>query len=350
MKILITGNLGYVGPVLVRHLRLRYPDAVLLGFDSGYFAHCLTGAEVLPETLVDVQHFGDVRNLPEKLLEDVDSVVHLAAVSNDPMGNRFEKVTEDINYLSSARIARVARDRGVKHFVFASSCSMYGAAEGGPKRECDDLNPLTAYARSKAATEAALRDMDHGEMVITALRFATACGMSPRLRLDLVVNDFVACALSTGVVSVLSDGTPWRPLIHVDDMALAIDWAINRHPEEGGSFLAVNTGSTQWNHQVRDLAHAVAASIGGTKVKIDTAAPPDKRSYRVDFSLFSELAPEHQPRVTLRVAIEGLRDGLLRMGFCDAAFRTSQFMRLKVLDKHITEQRLSDDLRWAQRM
>ncbi|MQP66382.1 NAD-dependent epimerase/dehydratase family protein [Niveispirillum sp. SYP-B3756] len=346
MNILITGNMGYVGPVLIRYIRSTYPKARIIGFDSGFFGHCLTGADLLPESRADVQHFGDVRDFSPSLLQGVDAVVQLAAISNDPMGNRFEAVTDDINHKTSVSIAEMARDQGVKRYVFASSCSMYGAAEGGPRREGDALNPLTAYARSKVATEMGLKAMDRGDMVVTALRFATACGMSPRLRLDLVLNDFVACALAAGEITVLSDGTPWRPLIHVNDMARAIDWAIHRSSDQGGDFLGINTGSDGWNYQVRDLAQAVAELVPGTKVSINTNAPPDRRSYSVDFALYRELAPQHQPQVTLTAAIEGLRDGLESMGFRDQSFRNSQFMRLKVLERHMSEGRLGEDLRW----
>ena len=172
MKILITGNMGYIGPVLVRHLRQTIPGATLIGYDSGYFSHCLTAAPTLPETRLDVQYFGDVRSVSNELLAQVDAVVQLAAVSNDPMGSKFEAVTQQINFESSVDIAKRALQAGAKRFVFASSCSMYGYAEGGPRKETDTLNPLTAYARSKAATEEALSRIDPGTSVITALRFS----------------------------------------------------------------------------------------------------------------------------------------------------------------------------------
>ena len=220
MRILVTGSMGYVGPILTRHLRQKFPDAELIGFDTAFFAHNLTGAPRLPESLLDRVHYGDIRNFPPELLDGVDVVVHLAAISNDPMGKEFEGVTEAINEKASVALAQMAEQRGVGRFVFASSCSIYGAAEGRPKRESDSLNPLTAYARSKVAMENALRASNAGEMTVTCLRFATACGMSDRLRLDLVLNDFVASALATGEITVLSDGTPWRPLIDVAATAL----------------------------------------------------------------------------------------------------------------------------------
>ena len=346
MRILITGNMGYVGPVVAAHLRARFPEAVLLGYDSGLFADCLTTAEGLPEaTALDAQHFGDVRDLPAELLRGVDAVVHLAAVSNDPMGKTYEEPTDAINARASVRLAALARDAGVRAFVFASSCSIYGFAEGGPRREGDPLNPLTAYARSKIATEEALRQQNPGSMVVSCLRFATACGASPRLRLDLVLNDFVACALSSGEISVLSDGTPWRPLIEVRDMALGIEWAIRRGVEQGGQVLSVNVGSDAWNLQVRDLAAAVAEAVPGTAVAINRDAPPDRRSYRVDFGLYRELAPAHQPRIALPQAVAGLKETLEGIGFRDWGFREGRYIRLKVLDALVAKGRIGQDLR-----
>jgi nucleoside-diphosphate-sugar epimerase len=316
----------------------------LHGFDNAYFAHCLTGAPVLPERYLDQQFYGDVRNVFLDLSR-YDAVVQLAAISNDPMGNQFEAVTLDINQNTTISIAKAATAVGVKNFVFASSCSVYGIAEGAPRRETDPLNPVTAYAKSKIGAERELSTIDTG-MVITSLRFATACGMSDRLRLDLVLNDFVACALSKGLISVLSDGSPWRPLIDVADMARAIDWAIDRPARVGGRYLAVNGGSDDRNYQVKDLANAVARSVPGTEVSINTSAPVDSRSYKVDFGLYRSLAPDHQPVVSLDQSIQNLITGLQKMNFKDADFRSSDLMRLRVLQDHIDNRRLNQALQW----
>jgi nucleoside-diphosphate-sugar epimerase len=346
LKILITGNMGYIGPRVGARLRGSFPQATLVGLDTGYFAHCLTGAEILPETRLDQQIFADVRSVSPEMLRGVEAVVHLAAISNDPMGNTYERVTEEINFEASARLAQLAREAGVSRFVFASSCSMYGFAEGGPRKETDALNPLTAYARSKVATEKALQELAGDDFVVTSLRFATACGMSERLRLDLVLNDFVAGAVTSGKITILSDGTPWRPLIHVDDMARAIKWAISRGTANGGAFLAVNTGSDEWNYQVKDLANAVAEVMPGVEVSVNKDAQPDKRSYRVDFNLFKEVAPGFQPQVDLRQAIRGLKGGLERMGFREANFRESHYMRLKVLTGLRQSGLIDEALQW----
>jgi UDP-glucose 4-epimerase len=339
--------MGYVGPAVVKELARQHPNAVLHGYDNAYFAHCLTGVDSLPERHLQKQYFGDVRNLPEGMLEGYSGVVQLAAVSNDPMGNRFESVTREINQEATVRIAKQAARENVSNFVFASSCSVYGVASGDPRKETDPLSPMTAYARSKIGSEESLADIE-GDMVITSLRFATACGMSERLRLDLVLNDFVACALSQKKITVLSDGTPWRPLIDVSDMARAIDWAVQRKASNGGRLLNVNTGSNQRNHQVRDLAEAVAKAIPGTSVSINEGAAVDSRSYKVDFSLFEELAPDHQPRMTLRDSIQGLVEGLTRMEFVDPDFRSSHLMRLHVLQAHVDQGRLTQALKWSE--
>ncbi len=198
MKFLITGNMGYIGPCVVSHLHDSHPEAQLIGLDMGYFANCLTNEKVLPECKVDVQYFADVRQISTDLLKNVDAIVHLAAISNDPMGKQFENVTFDINHQASVNLAKKAKESGVSGFIFASSCSMYGAAEENARDETSPLNPLTAYSKSKVYTERDLKPLAGDGFQITSLRFSTACGMSDRLRLDLVLNDFVAGAVASG--------------------------------------------------------------------------------------------------------------------------------------------------------
>lgn len=346
MNILVTGNLGYIGPVVVGHLRRNRPDARLAGLDTGYFAHCLTGAPTLPELALDVQYYADVRTAPDEVLAGVDAVVHLAGISNDPIGNRFEDVTLAINHRATVEMARRAKAAGARAFVFASSCSIYGAADDSARDESSELGPLTAYAKSKAYSERDLTPLAGDGFTVTCLRFATACGMSDRLRLDLVLNDFVAGALTSGRIEILSDGTPWRPLIHVSDMARAIDWAIDRSADSG-DFLAINVGSDDWNYQIRELADAVAREVPGTTVSVNPDAPPDKRSYRVSFARLRELAPGHVPQVSLQEAVADIAAGLSGMGFSDPDFRDSQLMRLRTISRLSDEGLLGGDLAWA---
>lgn len=331
MKIMITGNMGYVGPSVVRHLRQTYPHAHLTGIDTGFFAHCLTNAKVLPELDLDQQIFLDIRKIPDSLIKDTVAVIYLAAISNDIMGNIDEKLTQQINCDAAFALAKQAKKAGAKAFIFASSCSVYGFAEDGAKTESSSVNPLTAYACSKINAEKKIQALADKNFKVTCLRFATACGMSDRLRLDLVLNDFAAGAIVSKKISILSDGTPWRPLIHIKDMARAIEWGVERKLSQGGPFLVVNAGADQWNYQVRDLAQAVAREISGVQVTLNKDAVPDKRSYRVNFALFRRLAPNHQPRISLQTAVRELCEGLKAMNFCDTNYRESQYMRIKTL-------------------
>jgi nucleoside-diphosphate-sugar epimerase len=346
MKILITGNAGYIGPSLLQQLRRSYPNATLIGLDTGYFAHCLTNADILPECRADVQYFADVRTIDPAMLQGIDAIVHLAAISNDPMGKTFEDVTYDINFHASVQLAKHAKAAGVRSFVFASSCSVYGVADDAPRKETSPLNPLTAYAKSKIRTETELEKLADEDFIVTCLRFATACGMSERLRLDLVVNDFVACAVSSKKITILSDGTPWRPLIHIRDMARAFDWAISRDVSSD-EFLAVNVGSDEWNYQVKELAEAVAEVVPGVSISINTDAPQDSRSYRVDFEKYRKLAPAYQPQVDLLTTIRELQEGLESMGFDDPDFRGSNYMRLQVLKGLREKSLLNEKLEWV---
>lgn len=350
MHVIVTGNMGYVGPLVVQELRSRYPGIRITGIDQGYFAHCLTATGSLPETRVDVQLFGDVRTLDKSVFHDVDALVFLAAISNDPIGERFAAVTDQINHVACENIASAARSAGVRSVVFASSCSVYGFSESGDCDETSSVNPLTAYARSKVACEQALVALASEDFQVTCLRFATACGMSPRLRLDLVLNDFVANALVTGTITILSDGTPWRPLIHVADMGRAISWAVSRC--DSAPSLVVNVGRNDWNFRVRDLADAVAAVLPGTSISVNPLAAPDKRSYRVKFERFDEIAPaDARPRETLEGTIMGLVEGIrafTKVAHLEANFRSDpHVIRLRTLLEHLETGRLTEQLHWT---
>jgi len=344
MKILITGNLGYVGPLVVERLKKKISNVKLIGFDSGFFSHLLTGVNYTPEKYLDQQYFGDVRNFPEEILNDVDIVIYLAAVSNDPMGKEFEKPTYEINQHSAVSLAKACKKLSVNNFIFASSCSVYGSADDTPRTETSSLDPLTAYAKSKVNTEKELELLADNNFMVTCLRFATACGFSPRLRLDLVLNDFVASAITSGRIEILSDGSPWRPLIHVKDMARAIEWSCKR--DQRDPFLTLNAGSNEWNYQIKDLAKVVQSIIGDVKISINQKALPDKRSYKVDFSKFKKLAIEFYPKVDLTQAVNDLYEGLIKMSFSEKNFRNSSYIRLFTLNNQIKSKILNHNLEW----
>jgi len=344
-SVLITGNMGYLGPVVAASIREAFPDATITGFDTGFFATSLLDPALLPERLLDKQWSGDVRRLPDEPLGGVEAVVHLAGVSNEPMGNAFERATWEINDRAAVETALRAKRLGVRRFVFASTCSVYGSGDESPRNEESPLRPLTAYARSKAAAEEGLREVADRDFAVTCLRFGTAFGSSPRLRLDLVLNDFVASAIVSRRIVVLGDGRSWRPVIHVRDVARAVVWSLGRATTRE-PFLTLNAGADGSNHRILDLARAVQIALGDVEIDVKGQGTPDPRSYRVDFSRFAALAPECQPAADLATAIRDLSGDLTRAGFRDPDFRSSRWARLPVLQGLIASGRMSPDLFW----
>lgn len=343
MNVLIIGNLGYIGPVVVDHLQSSHKDFHLFGYDIGFFQGNLTTSQaMLPENKLKAQYYGDVRQFETSVLKNIDAVVYLAAISNDPMGKEFEKPTYDINQKCAVTIALEAKRAGVKSFVYASSCSVYGLADVNAKNELSEINPLTAYAKSKTNAEKDLKAVASEGFKVICLRFATACGISPRLRLDLVLNDFVACALTNKRIEILSDGKPWRPLINVKDMARAIEWGVVGDYKE--NFLVVNVGSDDWNYQVIDLARAVQKLLPGTEIFVNPNAQPDNRSYKVDFSLFHSVAKGYTPEYDLETTVKELIEGLKAINFDDKNFRNSNLIRLKTLKDLIDNSKINKEL------
>jgi len=325
--------MGYVGSVLVPYLA-SLGGYEIHGFDLGYFERNLTGP--CPEYFLAKQHRGDVRTFPEKLLENFDAVIHLAALSNDAMGVRFNSLTQEVNYQASVRLAKLAKQAGVLRFVFASSCSVYGAAgDGSSRSEQDPTNPLTAYAKSKILVEQDLKQLASPDFQVSALRFATACGPSSRLRLDLVLNDFVATAITQKKIKIQSDGSPMRPLIHVRDMARAMDWAVNR---AGDNYLVLNIGSEIWNYSILELAEHCKDLIPGVEIERNPAALKDQRSYQVDFQKFKNLAPHHQPLRNIEMTVEALSRLCQNLDLTDR----DKYVRLAVLNNYLSGGDLKD--------
>ena len=343
MKILVTGNLGYVGSVLTRTLK-AVPGIHVFGLDTAYFASCVTDIHGGTDKLLDAQYYCDVRDVTLEDFKDIDVVVCLAAISNDPMGNYYTLQTTEINYGAVAKAAMLAKAAGVSKFIFASSCSVYGFSESGVCDETSPVNPLTEYARSKVLSERFLQGIADENFQVTCFRFATACGSSPRLRLDLVLNDFVASAMTTGKIEILSDGTPWRPLIDVHNMARAIQWAASAQFDD--CYQLLNAGSNSWNFQIKDLAAVVAEEIPGTEVFISPEGQPDKRSYKVNFDAFAQKSGIDIPQSDIRDTVRNLYNTLKQIGFSDPDFRKSIYMRLNMLKKHETENLLDASLRW----
>ena len=346
MKIIVTGNLGYIGPELGKAIKNYYENTDLRGIDTGLFLQCITSKERIGDTFYDYQKFCDIRDISIDDLKNCDAVVSLAAVSNDPIGRDFENATREINFEANCRLANLCSKVGVGKFIFASSCSMYGAGGENAKIETDSTDPLTAYARSKIGVENELKNnLSNSSTKFIFLRFATACGASDRLRLDLVLNDFVASAIKYKKISILSDGTPWRPLIDVKDMANAILWAIDSKFNDSHP-LSVNVGSNEWNFNVLELAQSVASLIKGTKVNINVNAPRDKRSYKVDFSLYKKLAGEFYPSEGIEKSIERLAKMIYKMDLPDDGFRHTEYIRLNHVSNLLKANKINKELRW----
>tara|TARA_Y100000389_G_scaffold169439_1_gene175729 strand:- start:35745 stop:36800 length:1056 start_codon:yes stop_codon:yes gene_type:complete len=343
---LITGNLGYVGTIVSKFLKKKYPEKKIIGYDIGLFGNLIKGVNYNPDLFLDFQHIADVRNFDENILNGIDHVIHLAAISNDPIGNKFEKITDDINFHASIDILKKSIKMKVKTFTFASSCSVYGDGSSHPRSETDELKPLTAYARSKIDFEEASKDISLEQTTLTSLRFATACGFSPRVRLDLVLNDFVASALKKKKIEILSDGSPFRPLIHVKDMARAIDWSSSRINLNDLQSLFINVGSDQWNYQIKDLAEKTSKKITNCSLSINKNASPDKRSYKVDFRKFHKLAPDHRCEMTLDETIDELVVGLNKCSDLLPNFRETEYMRLNHLNNLISNSVIDNELKF----
>jgi nucleoside-diphosphate-sugar epimerase len=341
MRVLLTGSSGYVGSVARGVLAAAGHDVVCL--DTAFYEGCDLGASTTPPPDLRL----DVRDLTEDHLDGFEAVVHLAALSNDPIGELNEDLTYAINHRASVRLAELARARGAERFVFASSCSMYGASgSAGAIDETAPLAPLTAYAESKARTEHDLADLVSDDFSPIALRFATAYGASPRLRLDIVLNNLVGWALTTGAVRLQSDGTAWRPLIHVEDMARAIA-AVLTAPREAVHGQAFNTGPANANYVVRDLASIVADAVGNVEVEFAEGAGADPRSYRVDFSKIADTLGSFTPVWDAPSGARQLVSAYTDAGMDAELFSGDRFTRLSRLKTLIDSGRLDDELRWC---
>ncbi len=346
MKILITGNLGYLGANIGKTIKDHFENCYLVGLDTGLFLNSLTCNQRVADTYYDKQIFMDVRDVNIDLIKGFNIVISLAAVSNDPIGKEFEEATHSINFQSTINLADICKKSGVNKFIFASSCSMYGSESPNAKTEQDPTKPLTAYAKTKIGVEKELKEnFSSSNMSQIFLRFSTACGPSDRLRLDLVLNDFVASALKYNEINILSDGSPWRPLIDTRDIANSIIWAI-KYKSEDIIDLSINVGCDEWNFQVKDIAKKVAEVIPGTNIKINANAEPDKRSYKVDFSLYKKLSGNFYPTRKLENTISELRKIIQYLNLPHEGFRSTNYIRLNHLKKLKESKIIDKQLRW----
>ncbi len=340
-KVIVTGHNGFIGPHLVKFL--KESGYYVKGIDTNYFDDsCKFSDYVVP----DEELIKDVREINASDLEGAYAICHLAGLSNDPMGALNENLTYDINHKASVRIAELAKEVGVEKFIFSASCSMYGVADGDKALdETADFAPVTAYAVSKVNTEKDVKPMGDENFSVTFLRNATAYGLSPKLRLDLVVNNLVGWAMTTGQIRIMSDGTPWRPLVHTEDIARAFV-AVVEAPKDSVNGKSFNVGQNSENFQIKDVAKMVSEVIPGCELVITGEHGGDSRSYKVDFSKIERELPNFKPKWKLKAAIEDIYRGYKEFGMDEEHFNGKYFIRLKQLDHLVSEKKLDNDLIW----
>ncbi len=340
MKVLVTGHKGYIGTVLVPLLLAQQHEVV--GLDSDLFERCTFGVGI-PE-VPEIRK--DVRDVEAADVEGFDAVLHLAGLSNDPLGNLNPDLTFEINHRASVRLAKLAKEVGVPRFIFSSSCSNYGAGGEDLLNENSAFNPVTPYGQSKVMVEQDVSQLADDNFSPTFLRNATAYGVSPRLRFDLVLNNLVAWALTTGRVYIKSDGTPWRPIVHIEDISRAFI-AVMQAPRELIHNQAFNVGRNDDNYRIRELADIVEDVVPGCTIEYAADGGPDKRCYRVDCSKIINTLPDFKPQWNARKGAEELLAAYQKIGLTLEEFEGERYKRIAHIQKLMREQLLNESLRWT---
>lgn len=339
-RVLITGHTGYIGSVMAPYFQEAGYEVV--GLDTGYFDQCtlMANGKHVPSLRKDI------RDVELANLMSFDAIVHLAALSNDPLGNLKAEWTEEINYQATVRLAELAKAAGVRRFLFSSSCIMYGTSETAVVTEESPLNPKTEYACSKVKSEEAIAKLADDNFSPTFLRNGTIYGVSPRMRFDTVLNDLVGRAVVTGKVTLYSDGKPWRPVVHVKDIARAF-LAVLQARRENVHNQAFNTGADHLNHQIIELAEIVASTVPGCKLEVLAQPGADQRTYRADFMKFTRTFPDFKFNWTAKTGAEDLYGEFKQVNLTSALFADKRFTRLKWLRHLLGTGELDGSLRWT---
>lgn len=341
MNVLVTGDQGYIGAVMVPWLTRR--GHRITGMDSGLYRDCDFGKPCTPPSARAI----DIRDVQVEHLRGFDAVIHLAALSNDPLGSLHPNSTYEINHQASIKLALYAKQAGVERFLYSSSCSVYGAADlSRPLSESAAFAPVTPYAESKVQVEADVQKLADDSFSPTFLRNATVYGVSPRLRGDLVVNNLVGWAWTTGVVQMKSDGTPWRPLVHVEDVCEAFTTVLES-PREAIHNQAFNVGRDEENYRISEVADLVAAAVPGSRIDYAEGAGPDPRCYRVDFSKLRQSMPGCEMKWTVQRGIEQLVDSYRQVGMTREELEGSRYQRVQTIMQLMRAGQLDSQLRWS---